>query len=100
MTFSSSVGTTLLKVAYGLQTMETDDKYISTFDEAIKSLDLLMPGTTFIEFFPVLARFPTWFPGMGVLRRMANHRRVVTEIPDNTWNDAKSAAVSLSLGNK
>ncbi|RDX52095.1 CyP450 monooxygenase [Lentinus brumalis] len=89
-----SVGTTLLKVAYGLQTMETDDKYISTFDEAIKSLDLLMPGTTFIEFFPVLARFPTWFPGMGVLRRMANHRRVVTEIPDNTWNDAKSAASS------
>ncbi|KAI0721291.1 cytochrome P450 [Cerioporus squamosus] len=89
-----SVGTTLVKVAYGLQTAEVDDKYISTFEEAIASLDLLLPGANFIEFFPFLARLPTWFPGMGVLRRMAYYRRLTTAIKDDTWNDAKCASSS------
>ncbi|KAI0721292.1 cytochrome P450 [Cerioporus squamosus] len=90
-----SLGTTLIGVAYGLQTAEVDDKYISTFEEAMESVALLLSGTNFIEFFPFLARLPRWFPGMGILRRMAHYRPVIMTMKDDTWNDAKSA----SLGN-
>ncbi|RDX52094.1 cytochrome P450 [Lentinus brumalis] len=89
-----SVGATLLKVAYGLQISEANDKYISTFEEAMESIALLLSGTTFIEFFPFLARLPTWFPGMEILRRMAHYRQVIMVMKEDTWNDAKIVVVS------
>ncbi len=91
--FPSSVGATLLKVAYGLQISEANDKYISTFEEAMESIALLLSGTTFIEFFPFLARLPTWFPGMEILRRMAHYRQVIMAMKEDTWNDAKIVVV-------
>lgn len=95
MTDSSSVlNSSLIKVAYGLETAAQDDKHISTFEVAIASVDLLLSGTHFIDFLPFLTRLPSWFPGMAILDRMAYYHRAVTTMKDDTWNDAKSAMVS------
>ncbi|RPD81994.1 CyP450 monooxygenase [Lentinus tigrinus ALCF2SS1-7] len=86
-----SLGTALIQVSYGLEAAEVDDKHIATFEDAIESLELLLSGANILEFLPFLARLPTWFPGMGILRRIAHYRQAIVAMKDDTWNDAKTA---------
>ena len=85
-----------MKVVYGLETAEVDDRHIVTFEEAMESVELLLSGTNLNEFFPFLARLPHWLPGMGILRRMRHYHRAAMAMKDNPWNDAKRAIVSPS----
>ncbi|KAI0754760.1 cytochrome P450 [Daedaleopsis nitida] len=89
-----SLGEVLIRGAYGLQTADTGDKYIATFEEVIASLDLLLTGTQILEFFPFLARFPTWMPGTASLRRMAHYRALTVKIREIPWADAKNAIIA------
>ncbi|KAI0754759.1 cytochrome P450 [Daedaleopsis nitida] len=85
-----SFGELLVRAAYGLKIAETDDKYITMFEEAVSSFDLLT-GTNILEFFPLLARVPTWFPGTASLRRMAYYKVLIAKMREVPWADAKAA---------
>ncbi|KAI0754758.1 cytochrome P450 [Daedaleopsis nitida] len=89
-----SLGEVLIRAAYGLKIAETDDKYIETFEEAVGSLELLVTGTSILEFLPFLARVPTWLPGTSLLRRMAYYRELTTRIREDPWADAKDAIMA------
>ena len=93
----SSLGELLVRAAYGLQTSETGDKYMTIFEEAITSLDLVSARWNILEFFPILAKLPTWLPGTSSLRRLAHYRQVIRDMRDIPWADAKEAIVSPRL---
>ncbi|KAI0754765.1 cytochrome P450 [Daedaleopsis nitida] len=87
----SSLGKTLINTAYGLRPSESKDRYITTFEEAMTGLDLLLTGTNILEFFPFLANIPTWLPWTTVQRRLAHYRKLTTAIRDVPWEDSKRA---------
>lgn len=83
--------------SYGLQAAAAVDKYAAMFEELLDSVDILLTGPTkIIEFIPLLARAPTWLPGIGgLLRRIAYYRDLTTEAREAPWADAKDALVGL-----
>lgn len=91
----SAIGTHIVKVTYGLETTQKDDKYIKAFEDSVTTLDLLVSGSSILEFLPLLARFPTWTPVIGPsLQRLADSRAAQEKIRTLPWVDAKEAYVS------
>lgn len=94
----SAVGTTLVTATYGLEVGEDmSDKYLSAFEIGVKSIQLFISGTSILEFVPILSRVPTWIPGTGYLRELAEIRRATHRLRDLPWNDAREAVVSSSI---
>ena len=94
-TFGSSMGAGILETCYGLSIAEHDDKYINMFKRATSTICFITPGASpILEFFPVLARTPTWVPGTGFLHRFAHVRQMMAELRDVPWADFKEAMVT------
>ncbi|KAI0754761.1 cytochrome P450 [Daedaleopsis nitida] len=91
-----TLGEMHISTSYGLQAADAVDKYAAMFEELLASVDILLTGSTrIIEFVPLLARVPTWLPGIGVLlRRIAYYRELTTEAREAPWADAKDAIAS------
>ncbi|KAH9924275.1 cytochrome P450 [Epithele typhae] len=84
-----SLGATMIEATYGLQAADTHDKYIAASDEGMKVLDLLVSGSSVFEFFPRLARVPTWLPFTQSVRRIHEARRNLAIMRDLPWEDAR-----------
>ncbi|KAI0754738.1 cytochrome P450 [Daedaleopsis nitida] len=87
-----SLGEVLIRAAYGLQSTDTNDKYIALIEDAMTSMDLMVaPGTNTLDLFPLLTRVPTWLPGTSLLRRMKHYRTLTSQIRELPWVDSKEA---------
>ena len=85
----------LVTVTYGPKNNEDMTRTIAELDDALTSIELLLAGTHVLEFLPVLAHVPTWFPGTASLRRLAHYRELLVAIRERPWTQVKSAIVSL-----
>ena len=83
----------ILKATYGLEVAPSEDKYISLFEEGIKSVHLIVAGAL-LEYFPSLSKVPTWVPGTGFIRNVNEARKLTADLRDIPWNDAKKRLVS------
>ena len=91
--FDSALGTSICKAAHGLDVAEKDDRRMEIFERALKSVDILIEGATVLEYMPFLTSIPTWLPGTGFLRRLAEdkkHAHMLRELP---WMQAKEMVV-------
>ena len=88
----SSLGTTIIKAAYGLDVSEKNDKYISTFEEGVKSIELIGTGAI-LEHFPFLTRIPTWLPGTHLIKEVKYARELTSAFVNVPWNDALKRVV-------
>jgi hypothetical protein len=53
-----------MKTIYGYDVESIDDLYIAKADKSFTmGLQLLLPGASMINIFPILAFIPAWFPG-------------------------------------
>ncbi|KAI0770512.1 cytochrome P450 [Fomes fomentarius] len=86
-----SIGTTLVTMTYGTQSRESMKEALVMLDDAMSSIELLLSGTNPIEFFPVLARVPTWLPGTAFLRRLADYRDLLVTVRERPWARVKAA---------
>ena len=84
----------MIKATYGLNVAATNDKYITAADEATQSLELLVAGSSMLEFFPLLAKLPTWLPGTGLLSRLKEARHANAKFRDLPWEDGKQQMVN------
>lgn len=92
---ASSLGASVIRTVYGLEVAATNDQYIDAFEDGISSAELLLSGTSMLEFFPFLAYLPTWLPGTSLQRRCARYRQVHIRLRDMPWNDAKETIVRI-----
>ena len=66
-----------MDIAYGIEVQESGDRYISIAEEVIKAgSEAAIPGAFWVDFFPVLAYVPSWFPGAGFKRKAADWRKL------------------------
>ena len=100
----SSLGGSIIRTVFGLSLAKTNDKYIKMFEEAVDTVELIVHGVV-LEYFPVLAGIPTWFPGTGYLKELEDARRLTATMRDVPFEDARSEVVcrfftvNAALGN-
>ena len=68
-----------MDIAYGIKVQESGDRYISIVEDVINgSNEAGVPGAFWVDFFPILAYVPSWFPGAGFQKKAAHVRRLNT----------------------
>ena len=74
-----------MDVAYGIKVQESGDRYISIAEEVLdKGNEATIPGAFWVDFFPILAYVPSWFPGAGFQKKAAycrNLNKIMIETP-------------------
>ena len=76
----STFAATVMKIAYGIAVQESDDPYISMAELAFSGVaEAGIPGTFWVDSFPILKHVPSWFPGAG-FQKKATRVREATNI--------------------
>ena len=74
-----------MDIAYGIKVQESGDRYISLVEEAIEGgTEAAIPGAFWVDFLPILAYVPSWFPGAGFKKKAAywsKLNKIMTEKP-------------------
>ena len=66
-----------MDIAYGIKVQESGDRYISLVEDVINGgNEAAIPGAFWVDFFPILAYVPSWFPGAGFQRKAAHWRKL------------------------
>ncbi|KAG6331183.1 hypothetical protein ID866_7904 [Astraeus odoratus] len=86
--FSSALG---LELTYGRKAESKKDSTIQLVSEVF---DIIGPGTTaecggLLLAFPILEHFPSWFPGLGFTREAPRCRRMIANLSDVPFDEAK-----------
>ncbi|KAM5539391.1 hypothetical protein V8D89_006843 [Ganoderma adspersum] len=84
-----ALGTSICKAAHSLDIAEKDDRRMEIFERALKSVDVLIEGATVLEYMPFLTAIPTWLPGTGFLRRLAEDKKYAHMLRELPWTQAK-----------
>ncbi|TFK83549.1 cytochrome P450 [Polyporus arcularius HHB13444] len=66
-TFTSAI----VKILYGLDVAEKNDKYIAMMARALEGGEAFVPGKYYVEFLPFLRHIPAWVPGAGFQKDFA-----------------------------
>uniref|UniRef100_A0A8H8CFI8 Uncharacterized protein n=1 Tax=Psilocybe cubensis TaxID=181762 RepID=A0A8H8CFI8_PSICU len=70
-----------MEMMYGIEIKSTDEPCISLADKAMKlGMDLLMPGRSLANIFPILRHVPGWFPGATSLKKADLVGRMTEEV--------------------
>ena len=66
---------------YGYDVESVDEPCVINPDKSVKmAVRLMLPGATLINFFPILASIPAWFPGAISQKLAAEIKRLTDEI--------------------
>lgn len=88
-------GTTIIGIAYGLETSVQDDPYIRAAEESLKPLFIAsVPGTFLVDQLPLLKYVPAWMPGAGFKRKAREWYEMSQTTLHHAYTDAKRAIVS------
>ena len=94
----SMFGAVIMRLVYGIDVDECDDKYLHTAEEAIAGFSLaFMPGRYLVETFPSMRYIPRWFPGAKFKQEAAEWRPAILSMRNKPYEDAVKAIVSISL---
>ncbi|TFK80369.1 CyP450 monooxygenase [Polyporus arcularius HHB13444] len=86
------IGAMIIRVAYGLEVIGENDKYIKIAEDAMDCFNIVFqPGRYLVQTFPSLRRIPSWFPGAGFKREFAAWFPVVRKIHEVPWEAAMAA---------
>lgn len=90
----SSLTAIVLGSVYGMEVAE-EDPHIATFEKGFESVEFLISNSSLLEYLPAIGRVPTWLPGAGLLRRVAEIRQAVLSIRNTPWDHWKEVSVRL-----
>ena len=69
-----------MKISYGIDVKESDDSYISLAEHALNGLnEAAIPGTFWVDLFPILKYVPSRFPGAGFRKKATMERTIMIE---------------------
>ena len=83
-----------MSIAYGIDIKESEDPYISVAEEAVSQISQAgVPGTFWVDFFPILKYVPSWFPGAGFQKIAARARVLATSMTEQPFRYVKEQLV-------
>ncbi|KAI0683655.1 cytochrome P450 [Cerioporus squamosus] len=86
------IGAMIIRVAYGLEVVGENDKYIKIAEDAMDCFNIVFqPGRYLVQTFPSLRHIPAWFPGAGFRREFAAWFPTVRKIHEVPWGAAMAA---------
>ncbi|KAL4069080.1 cytochrome P450 [Scleroderma citrinum] len=86
-----TVGTITLRIAYGYQVEEENDRLINLAEEAISIfVKASSPGAYLVDSIPILKYVPEWMPGAGFQRQARKWKAVIDELIDVPYDFVKS----------
>ncbi|RPD56282.1 cytochrome P450 [Lentinus tigrinus ALCF2SS1-7] len=81
----------ILKAMYGIEITPEEPKHVSLLHEALEATEGFMAGSFLVEHIPVLQYVPAWVPGAGFQKKFARWRRLITDVLNLPFADAKQA---------
>ena len=90
-TFAGSV----VKVTYGFDIEEKDDRYIALMEKLLEGLQAFIPGKYVAQFMPSVAYMPRWVPGAGFHRDFDRWRGAADEVREGLLTRVKAGLVSM-----
>ena len=70
-----------MKTMYGYDVESIDDPCVANAEKSLlMAIELLAPGGSLINIFPILALIPAWFPGASSHKLAAEVKRVTDEV--------------------
>ncbi|KAI0330485.1 cytochrome P450 [Cubamyces sp. BRFM 1775] len=82
-----------MKITYGIDIDDEEEKWVSVVDEAFVGLRLVTVSAQFLlEHFPFVRHIPAWFPGAGFQRTLARARAPSDYMLDVPFTIAKKTA--------
>ena len=70
-----------MKTVYGYDVESLDDHCVTIANKSLTmAVELLVPGATLINIFPILAFVPAWFPGASSHKVAAEVKRLIDEL--------------------
>ena len=94
MTRFSVFGSAIIRITYGLEVADKDDRYVQMAEEAIPGFNAaFMPGKYLVETFPIMRCIPAWFPGAKFKREANGWRPSALRMRNVPWEAAMEAIV-------
>ena len=85
-----------MKIGYGIAVQESDDPYISIAEEAVTQITKAgIPGTFWVDFFPLLKYVPSWFPGAGFQRKAARVKEDINTMAEKPFRYVQEQLVQV-----
>ncbi|RDX54149.1 cytochrome P450 [Lentinus brumalis] len=87
-----SFGATVMRIAYGLDVADADDKYYKMVERVAEiGGEVAIPGRFPAEALPMLRFLPSWFPGAGFKRFAVEAKREMIYTVNHLFDAAKAA---------
>ena len=81
---------------YGYDVESIDDPCVTNAEKSLAlGIELLVPGRSLIDIFPILAFVPAWFPGASSQKLAAKVKRLTEEVRRVPMDWAKARVVCL-----
>ena len=95
---SSTFAATIMKIGYGIAIQESDDPYISIAEEVMSGITQAgIPGSFWVDLFPVLKYVPSWFPGAGFQKKAARWREAIHIAADKPFGHVQEQLVQVNF---
>ena len=83
-----------MKIVYGIDVQESDDPYITMAEEVLNGLaEAGIPGSFWVDMFPLLKYVPSWFPGAGFQKKAAHWREATNLMAGNPFRHVQEQLV-------
>jgi hypothetical protein len=93
---TSTFAATIMKIGYGIAVQESDDPYISIAEEAVSGgAEAGIPGTFWVDLFPILKYVPSWFPGAGFQKKAARIREGIDIMSEKPFRQVQDQLVEV-----
>ncbi|EKM77719.1 hypothetical protein AGABI1DRAFT_114997 [Agaricus bisporus var. burnettii JB137-S8] len=84
-----STSSSIMEIIYGMK-IKPGDPYVDNAEKAIEGFNIAgVPGTFFVDTFPVMKYIPSWFPGAGWKKQGLNWRNINREVRLKAFNLVK-----------
>ena len=91
---TSTSSAIIISISYGINIKESEDPYILVAEEAGSYVaEAGVPGTFWVDFFPILKYIPSWFPGAGFKRKAARTRALASIMAEKPFHYVKEQLV-------
>ena len=85
-----------MKIGYGIDVQESDDPYISIAEEVVRgAAQAGIPGSFWVDLFPILKHLPSWFPGGGFQKKAARVREAINTMTEKPFRYVQEQLVKV-----
>ena len=83
-----------MKIGYGIEVQESDDPYISIAEDVLGGIAQVgIPGSFWVDLFPVLQYVPSWFPAAGFQKKAARWKEATNTMAEKPFRHVQEQMV-------